>query len=91
MAEESLPYFHSAEVSKFLVTFQEATRARPDGRASVYIPPVNADKATAEYHHLIFGQRGSGKSTLLRKLQSERIDLGQLAVWIDQEVFASAV
>jgi len=88
VTEEPLPYFHSAEVSNFLVTLQEATRARPDGRG-VYIPPVNADKATAEYHHLIFGQRGSGKSTLLRKLQNERAERGQLAVWIDQEVFAS--
>lgn len=86
---ESPPYFLGPEASRFLIVLQEATRARPDGQASVYIPPVNAEKAAANYHHLIFGQRGSGKSTLLRKLQSERSAAGQLAVWVDQEVFAN--
>jgi len=87
--EEAPPYFFCAEVSKFLIVLQEATRARPDGKVSVYIPPVNAEKAAADYHHLIFGQRGSGKSTLLRRLQSNRSAEGQLAVWVDQEVFAN--
>lgn len=87
--QEVEPYFRSPDVSSFLIILQEATRARPDGQASVYIPPVNAEKAAADYHHLIFGQRGSGKSTLLRKLQSERIARGQVAAWVDQEVFAN--
>jgi energy-coupling factor transporter ATP-binding protein EcfA2 len=84
-----VPYFHSEDVSRLLRVIQEATRATPSGESQVYIPPPGGDKADANYHHLIFGQRGSGKSTLMRFLQRERRQQDQIAAWVDQEVFSA--
>jgi hypothetical protein len=83
-----VPYFHSDDVTRLLKVLQEATRATPTGESEVYIEPPGGEKAHANYHHLIFGQRGSGKSTLMRFLQREKAEARQVAAWIDQEVFS---
>lgn len=85
----SEPYFKSSAVDQFLVVLQEATRASPDGTRGVYVPPPNAEIASARYHHFLYGQRGSGKSTLMRKLQRDEIADNRASVWVDQEVYSN--
>lgn len=79
--------FNAPQIPSLLKHLTEATRADPN--PDFYIPPAGADEASAEYHHVIFGQRGSGKSSLLHKLRREKEHNRRAAVWIDGEVFSN--
>lgn len=82
------PRYETPEAQRLTRLLQEATRATPVSGPETYVPPSGGDRAEANYHHFIFGQRGSGKSSLLRHLQHQMMDANRVAVWIDQEIYS---
>src|SRR5882724_1810961 len=82
------PRYETSEAQLLTRLLQEATRATPVSGPETYVPPSGGDRAEANYHHFIFGQRGSGKSSLLRHLQRQMLDTSRAAVWIDQEIYS---
>ncbi len=80
--------FEGDAVSQLLRLLQEATRARPGGGPSGYVPPAGGEVAQADYNHFVLGQRGSGKSSLLRHLEGRLGQEGRITAWIDQEIFS---
>ena len=82
------PSFDTPQAQQLTRLLQEATRATPASGPQTYVPPSGGDRAEADYHHFVFGQRGSGKSSLLRHLQHQMLDAGRVAVWIDQEIYS---
>jgi hypothetical protein len=82
------PRYETPEAQRLTRLLQEATRATPVSGPETYVPPSGGDRAEADYHHFIFGQRGSGKSSLLRHLQHQMLDANRVAVWIDQEIYS---
>ena len=82
------PRYETPEAQRLTRLLQEATRATPVSGPQTYVPPSGGDRAEANYHHFIFGQRGSGKSSLLRHLQHQMLDANRVAVWIDQEIYS---
>ena len=85
---ERIPHYETPEAQRLTRLLQEATRATPASGPETYVPPSGGDRAEANYHHFIFGQRGSGKSSLLRHLQHQMVDTNRVAVWIDQEIYS---
>lgn len=84
-----VPSYETPEAQVLTRLLQEATRATPASGPETYVPPSGGDRAEANYHHFIFGQRGSGKSSLLRHLQHQMLESGRAAVWIDQEIYSN--
>jgi energy-coupling factor transporter ATP-binding protein EcfA2 len=82
------PRYETPEAQRLTRLIQEATRPTPVSGPETYVPPSGGDRAEADYHHFIFGQRGSGKSSLLRHLQRQMLDANRVAVWIDQEIYS---
>ena len=82
------PWYETPEAQRLTRLLQEATRATPVSGPETYVPPSGGDRAEANYHHFIFGQRGSGKSSLLRHLQHQMLGTNRVAVWIDQEIYS---
>ena len=87
-SSERTPGYETPEAQRLTRLLQEATRATPASGPQTYVPPSGGDRAEADYHHFIFGQRGSGKSSLLRHLQHQMMDANRVAVWIDQEIYS---
>jgi energy-coupling factor transporter ATP-binding protein EcfA2 len=81
--------YETPEAQQLTRLLQEATRATPASGPETYVAPSGGDRAEANYHHFIFGQRGSGKSSLLRHLQHQMISAGRVGVWIDQEIYSN--
>lgn len=81
--------YETPEAQQLTRLLQEATRATPASGPETYVAPSGGDRAEANYHHFIFGQRGSGKSSLLRHLQHQMISAGRAGVWIDQEIYSN--
>lgn len=84
-----VPSYETAAAQVLTRLLQEATRATPASGPETYVPPSSGDRAEANYHHFVFGQRGSGKSSLLRHLQHQMLESGRAAVWIDQEIYSN--
>ena len=80
--------YETPEAQQLTRLLQEATRATPASGPETYVAPSGGDRAEANYHHFVFGQRGSGKSSLLRHLQSQMTNAGRVGVWIDQEIYS---
>jgi hypothetical protein len=82
------PQFDTQAAQRLSRLLQEATRATPASGPETYVPPSGGERAEANYHYFVFGQRGSGKSSLLRHLQHQMRGSGRAAVWIDQEIYS---
>lgn len=87
IGNSSKAIYYDESIPQLQTLLVQATRAKPNGIPEVFIPPAGTHQTSADYNHIVFGQRGSGKSSLLRYLESECRSRNRISAWIDVEDF----